>query len=309
MIAASGYHAGKFLIESELLDDSRRCPWCQFDGTRSRVLRLQQDPSVWLLACPRCHAMSSSHVATQAALEAYYASYYAGNRDNRVTCGSPRRHARHICQCLSLDAKPTDLRILDFGGGDGAIGHAAALELIKGGVARVDIVVIDHNSRLVTPAHAAIGLSHASSLEQLPEEQTFHLVMASAVLEHLTQPAEATRSLLGRLEPGGYLYARTPCVFPLLKLLNAARVRADFTFPAHFHDLGQDFWDNILSTMTLPADKWTLVRSRPSLVETGFREHPVRTVCAYCLKAPWWLLGRRYGLTGGWEVVIRRKSI
>src|SRR5262249_11218322 len=150
--------------------------------------------------------------------------YYAASCESRVTSESPKRAARHILRHVKPRARPGTFRILDFGGGDGSISHAAALELIKKGVDRVDIVVTDHDHGLTAPASSAVTLSRASTLEEIPRTQAFHLVIASAVLEHLTRPAETTRSLLSRMEPAGYFYARTPYVVPLLRLLNALRV-------------------------------------------------------------------------------------
>ena len=74
----------------------------------------------------------------------------------------------------------------------------------------VDIVVVDYNNDLITPAHLRVTLSHKSTISEIPEREHFDLVLASAVLEHLPEPAEITRKLLGALAPGGFFYARTP---------------------------------------------------------------------------------------------------
>jgi SAM-dependent methyltransferase len=197
--------------------------------------------------------------------------------------------------------------VLDFGGGDGSISHALAVKLAERSSASVDILVVDYNKSLVFPAHPRVTLSHASSFQEIPKGQHFDLVLASAILEHLPEPAEITRSLLARLAPGGYFYARTPYMVPLLRLLSHVHIAIDFTFPAHFHDLGQDFWDHILPTLDMASREWTLVRSRPSLVETSFSDNFSRTLLSHMMKTPWWILRRSYPLLGGWEVFIHRK--
>ena len=304
---SGGDHAGKFLQEHELLPESQVCPWCKFAGIRARVLPLQESPDVWLLKCPACFAVSSSRVATEGAIDAYYASYYADTSVNRVTCGAPSRLGRHVSRHAKLPRNLPKIAVLDFGGGDGSISQALGMEYAKRSGAPVDIVVVDYNQSLVAPRHPQVKLSHKSTLSEIPEREQFNLVLASAILEHLPQPAEITRRLLGMVEPGGYFYARTPYMAPLLRLLNHLHITCDFTFPAHFHDLGQDFWEHILSTLGMAAGEWTLVRSQPSPVETGFSDNFVRTVLSHVMKAPWWILRRSYPYVGGWEVFMQRK--
>jgi len=308
-VSAAAYHQGRFLQEQELLAEYRHCPWCRFDGTRQRVLEIQRSPDVWLLECPRCHAVSASRPATDAALAAYYASYYAESAAIRVTCGNPRHHARHICRHARALRRLAMVNLLDYGGGDGSIGHAVALELLKAGCGRIDLLVVDYNDRLIQPAHPAIALSHASALEQVPRERNFDLVMAGAILEHLPEPADVTRRLLQSLSPGGFFYARTPNVVSLLRVSSRMGISYDFTFPAHFHDLGQSFWENVLPALQMAGKEWVLVGSRPSVVETSFSDKFLRTLVSYAIKAPWWLLGKFYPFTGGWEVFIRRSVV
>jgi 2-polyprenyl-3-methyl-5-hydroxy-6-metoxy-1,4-benzoquinol methylase len=306
-ISAAVYHAGKFLQEHELLPESKACPWCKFAENRARVLSLQTSPDVWLLKCPACHAVSTSRVATESAIDSYYASYYSDTAENRVTCGSPSRHARHICRYAKHPISTPRIAILDFGGGDGSISYAVAVELAKRSSVAIEIIVVDYNSSLVVSTHPRVTLSHASTLQEVPEGKVFDLVLASAILEHIPEPADITRKLLQRLAPDGYFYARTPYMAPLIQLLSRMHVAVDFTFPAHFHDLGQDFWDRILPTLDMASPEWTLVRSRPSLVETSFSDNAGRTILAHAMKAPWWLLRGSYPLLGGWEVFIHRR--
>ena len=197
--------------------------------------------------------------------------------------------------------------MLDFGGGDGSISHAVAVEIAKRSSTPVDIVVVDFNKSLVVPTDPRVTLSHVSGIQEIPEGQKFALVLASAILEHLPEPAEITRKLLSMLTSGGYFYARTPYMAPLLRLFSRVHIGYDFTFPAHFHDLGQEFWDHILPTLRMASGEWTLVRSRPSVVETSFSEDFGRTVLSHVMKAPWWIFRRSYRLLGGWEVFIHRK--
>jgi 2-polyprenyl-3-methyl-5-hydroxy-6-metoxy-1,4-benzoquinol methylase len=303
VISAAAYHSGKYLAEEDLLPEYRACPWCGFSGARERAIWLQRDPDVALLECPKCHAFSASRAATDSALAAYYGSYYSSSVSSdkhRVTCGNPQRHARHILR-YARSAAPT-VSLLDFGGGDGSIGNAVAMLLAR----PTSIVVVDYNDQLATPGSPQITLSHVAALEDV--QGAFDLVFASAVLEHLPEPAETTRHLLRALKPGGFFYARTPCVVPVMKVSNRLNLSYDFTFPAHFHDLGQKFWDNLIATLDMDAHEWRVVASRPSVVETSFSENVVRTAVSYAIKAPWWIFRGAYTFTGGWEVFVERRQ-
>jgi SAM-dependent methyltransferase len=152
-------------------------------------------------------------------------------------------------------------------------------------------------------------MSRASGLEALSDKRRFDLVIASAVIEHLPEPVEATRKLLLMLAPGGCLYARTPYVLPIFQILSRAGIPYDFTFPAHFHDLGPTFWANILKTLKLDSGEFVITDSRPSLVESIFADNFTRTLLSNIVKAPWWVFRNFYPFVGGWEAIIARRPI
>ena len=105
----------------------------------------------------------------------------------------------------------------------------------------------------------------------------------------------------------GVFYARTPCMLPLIKFLKNLRIKIDFSFPGHIHDLGQAFWESYLH-QAISCGDLILLESNPSFVETTFKRHFFRTLASYLFKAPWYLLGRRYTLVGGWEIFIKKTS-
>jgi hypothetical protein len=132
------------------------------------------------------------------------------------------------------------------------------------------------------------------------------VILASAILEHIPDAHATIRKLVGMAGPGAFMYARTPYVVPLARLVPML----DTTYPAHVHDMGSGFWNRFAATFDLHA---RLLLSRPSLVETTLRDNPVRTMLAQALKFPalaeLWLSGQtrvpRWKLVGGWEVVLQ----
>ena len=232
-------------------------------------------------------------------LKKYYGSYFAPAAP-KVTLDSPPRFARHIA---SFVREPkTHLAITDFGGGDGTLAYSLARILCHRGCLSAEITVVDYAESLIPQDHR-ITIRSAPPHSPVPPS---NVILASAVLEHIPDPLAALVRLFAALRPSGILYIRTPAVAGFMRLAEAFGQKLDFTFPAHLHDFGQRFWENILSLVPDGYD-FEILRSSPSLVETDFRHHPLHTVAAHAAKAPWRLLGRNYTLVGGWEIVFRRK--
>jgi hypothetical protein len=85
-------------------------------------------------------------------------------------------------------------------------------------------------------------------------------------------------------------------------------VNMNMTYPGHVHDLGDEFWAVLPQRLPIKAE---LMRSRPSIVETGFRQAFLRTALAPICKFPsrletLYTVTPKFKFYGGWEVLIRR---
>jgi SAM-dependent methyltransferase len=300
-------HAGRHVPAAELVDATAGCPACGAPGPRPSVLRLQADPDVHFLACPRCRALSASHMPSAAFLDRYYAEYYV-DRDRRVTFADPERFARHLLRALAAArVRPGPrVRILDFGGGDGSLALALAGRLIGGVGGEAEVLVIDRQEPAPSP-DPRVRLARAASLAEAEIAgggREFDLVLASAVLEHVPDLRPLLAALLAAVAPGGAFYARTPAAVPLARLVPGL----DLGYPAHVHDLGSGFWNRAGGLFRF---RGRTAVSRPSLVATGWRD-PLRTGFAHLLKLPARIEGRlaparpdrMWNLVGGWEVVL-----
>jgi hypothetical protein len=172
------------------------------------------------------------------------------------------------------------------------------MELLKRGGNKVSITVVDYESRTIDSQSDRISIVRNQSLDDV-SNRTFTIVLASAVIEHHPKPKELLLKLLHLVAIEGLFYARTPYMLPLMKALELFRVRLDFTFPAHLFDLGESFWAKIFR---LIAPEFRVAISRPSIVETSFRQSFFRATLAHALKLPWYVFGRYYGFVGGWEI-------
>jgi SAM-dependent methyltransferase len=303
------YHASKHLSEEELHPAAPACPWCGCTKRKS-IACLQQNPLVTLLECPECFATSASRMPTNEALADYYAAYYATGKFKtmgaKVTAGDPRRMGAHLSRWMEGRDQDQVLRVLDFGGGDGTVAAQAADMLLRRqpSVRHVEITVVDYNTIPAASPNQMIRLQHSRSLENLPTERV-DFVIASAVLEHIPEARVTLDHLLSLMRPGAAFYARTPFAIPLFKMCRRLGLKTDFTFPGHLYDLGQAFWEQ---QFTSPPRKgaFRVLSSRPSIVETSFENDCLRTLAAYLCKFPWLVLGSKWGLVGGWEVVVER---
>lgn len=297
-------HAGMTLASADLLPRRSTCVVCG-SSDLVRRLRVHAAPEVWFRRCRRCGVVSADRMPTEEVLTRYYRDYYSssllGKRERCVTVDTVHRLARHIVDCATPPG-PARMSVLDFGGGDGAVGLAVADELERRGAAEVVVTVVDLGD--VPAADSRVTSRTSLTGEDLASHD---LVIASAVIEHVPDPAHTLRQLLESLAPRGALYARTP--FHEAMAMTARRLgrELDLGFPAHLHDMGCDFWERLPDTLAL-ADGFTVTHSRPSVVASSWSSRFARTLSAHALKAPWWVLGNRWRFVGGWEVVVERRT-
>ena len=298
-------HRSVHLDEGRLELSDTGCPFCNSTNRKS-IHTLQEEPAIRLLECRDCYAVSASRVPSEQALSEYYGGYYDSTdlkgADSQITFDKPERLARNIAKIYCQPGIEGCVTVLDFGGGDGTIACLLARMLIEQGAEQVSITVVDYHPSTVEPDDPRICIDSRDSLEQVTSQ--YDIVIASAVIEHYPRPGSLLRDLLGSMKPGAMFYARTPCMAPIIRLLRLAGIRADFSFPGHIHDLGQDFWENYFPDG--PSEQFQILASRPSIVESTFSKHFLRTLMARLLKMPWYLFGRHYRYVGGWEVFVRR---
>lgn len=295
------------MSDQDLLEPATACPFCA-SANRRPIAVVQEEPEVVLLYCNDCHGASVSKMPKPKTLEDYYSHYY-DDKDEKITLDTPDHMACHIQQHAGPsmgNLSGREVSILDYGGGDGSISIRLAFKLLKQGAKKVIIALVDYDQTTIDAPDHRILISRPGSLEEILE-QSIDLVIASAVIEHVPEPRDVLTSLFSSLKPGGVFYARTPYVTPLSKLTKAFGIRFDFTYPAHVHDLGARFWNNITTVLPL-VGQYQAIRSTPSIVETSFGQHFLRTLAAHILKAPGYVFKESYGLVGGWEVFIQRIS-
>lgn len=299
---ATAFHRSTHLNDSQLGPLERVCPFCGSEA-RSSVGVLQEAPLVSLLSCGSCQATSASRMPTDEALDDFYRQYYSSETE-QVTFDNPARLSAHISNAALRewgDVEGRHLVIVDFGGGDGTISVGIGEALVGRGASAVEILLIDHCHTMATPKTEKVVVRLCEFNELQP--RSADLVLASAILEHLSRPREAMAKLLESMRLGGIFYARTPYVVPLMRLAAVFGKKVDFTFPGHLHDMGRDFWDGVGRHFDL---KLKTVSSTTSIVESTFDRHFARALAATLIKFPSKLFRNHYNYVGGWEVFLQR---
>lgn len=310
------YHQSVILGDAELLPISTSCQWCA--GTdRHAIATIQLEPQVFLLECVARMACSASRMPTPQSLDSYYDGYYDGQSHTevvkvarpvgRVTIGDTAKMGMHLARCFSCSTGKTSIRILDFGGGDGLLAVLAAENILaaNSGVREVSVSVVDYNTHMHQPSNSAIRVEKYAQLDELPCV-VYDFVIASAILEHIPEGAAVLRQILDRVSPGGSLYIRTPFAAPFMRVAKMLGKSWDFTFPAHVHDLGQNFWERYFTTSGFDQT-FVIKSSRPSIVQASMREHPLEALTSHFFKLPWHFLGKAWTFVGGWEITVVRR--
>lgn len=292
--------------ESHLAPPQACCSVCGRYGQRPVRATLQTAPLVELQECLACHAQTASRLPDETFLKNLYApsTYTSDLFSNRHAV---RHCGFHIARLVTAAHPDQPLRVLDYGGGDGSLSRAVRDGLRRRGHrGLIELTVVDYF--VDERAQDDIRFLDVSEFSQLTE--TFDVVLASAVLEHLVDLSYTARKLLSLCTPRGFFYARTPYEMPLAQLVPGYSIR----WPRHLHDLGPAFWARFLETMGFEGE---MLRSAPSVVESDFRTRPLRTLIARALKAPAHLeaLWRKerveqqgklaWRWVGGWEVAMR----
>jgi SAM-dependent methyltransferase len=300
MISSTVYHRGFHLEQNQLSHRNGSCPLC--GGLRfTPLFALQSDPEIFLMTCPDCGGSFADWIPSEKIFTGYE-HYYEG-KSSRTTFVSPSVFARRIFKELHLE-KDRSIRILDFGGGDGALSLALARKIASVTHVEIRIIVVDICGEAMAVHEGKISMRGCLSLSSAGG--LFDVVLASSVLEHLADPAAVLNRLFAKLAPGGFFYARHPYIVPVMKFLRVLGIRFDFTYPLHLCDFGGRFWRHVISLPEM--EEYTLQFSRPSPVESSFKAAPVRTLIAYGMKALWHLTFGCWSLVGGWEAGIVKKS-
>jgi 2-polyprenyl-3-methyl-5-hydroxy-6-metoxy-1,4-benzoquinol methylase len=216
---------------------------------RKYYATINKDLNIHYLQCENCFAISASHYVKSNVLDKYYEQYYKLRQhisDVLLTMDDYIGFAKHITSHLSLEKE--NIKILDFGGGCGLISYNIANELLKKGIVKqVDILVVDYEENTVVSSNPNIAISSEKKLSD--DCETFDLVIASAILEHIFFVEDTYRKLFQCVANKGYFYIRAPYLMPIYKSCMMAGIKIDSLYPEHVHDFSKRFFEKHLTPL------------------------------------------------------------
>jgi SAM-dependent methyltransferase len=297
------------LREEQLLPRTRCCLLC--GSAELRIAgNLQRKPEVNLVECLRCRVISAGRMPRDEILQQYYSDYYAHD-EIRITSYAAGVATHIFRRTLGLFTRgAAALRILDFGGGDGAVAIALGRKFVRAGLApRIEVTLVDYNARdREVPAEVAFDWHRR--LEDLPAPDRFDIIIANGVLEHIPQANQALAALLLRLNTAGIFYARTPFMIAFHRIFSFLHLPSPIPFPGHLHDMGREYWNRVLTILN-PGSGFRMLASNSACVETSLlsARWPMAAI-SHLLKAPSRVafLRNHYDFVGGWEVLIQREA-
>lgn len=303
MLNKSKYNRRETLKEDQLDARIEKCPFCSSSDT-NKIGIIQKEPEINAVECNKCKIGFVDRQPAEHFLHEYYRDYY--KKSKRCTTVESSILSKHIIKQIGEQSYFENYSLLDFGGGDGSVSQTIGQYLIKNDLAgKINIVNVDFHPSSLKNDSGRITLEHFNSLDQLRLEHKFDLIIASAILEHVKNPAGISLKLLNSLKSGGKCYFRTPYIYPFFKIFRFIRMSIDIQFPGHLFDMGNLFWSSFLKNQNLSKD-FHLIKSQTSLVETLLKEDPVKSTISYLLKLPSRNLKNHYHLAGGWEVIIEK---
>lgn len=273
-----------------------------------------KEPKIHFMKCGKCGAVTYDKIWNQEKVkeyyedsEHYYTKHFGDSGEGCVTFYGTQRLAKHIYRYCRPISKNDNLRILDFGGGDGKIGYEVAKYAAhQDSYSNIEVTVVDYCTKLCnTTGELGIHMNHVFPVSEITDAHKYDIVIASAVLEHLTSPACEIQKLFSLIKTGGAMYCRTPYMFPLYRFLKKIGIEYDTLYPEHIWDEGAEWYQKLPKVFNCEKEV-KLEVSKPSIVETSLKKHFFIAMSAYLLKAPWYLC-HKWQLVGGWEAVYRKK--
>ena len=208
--------------------------------------------------------MSATHLPNEDYLKSYYNDtfshlygVYNEAEEYDITFTDPDRFVRHLLGVIPVEdfAGQSQVRILDFGGGDGTLAYKLALALPADSS---NITIVDYGENIVDTEEPGIKVEKLERLDSVTDP--FNIVIASASLEHVPHVEPVIRKLVSLLKPGGYMYVRTPYIVPMKRIFSTI----DIGYPAHIHDMGADYWNRFPE---IYSPDMSIIKSQPSIVQ------------------------------------------
>jgi hypothetical protein len=286
---------------------------CSYCGKRNfeQVGRVKNSRVISLIRCNNCKLVSTNYFPNENFLNYYYAfkfphlvQKYNVEQNLQITFSKPDRFAKRLLSLIPTTVSDLkEISILDFGGGDGTL--AIEFAQLLSPTCKVHITVVDFGNSIAQHSLTNISLK---KFQNIPSSDKYDLIIASASVELIADFGKVLRSMLHSLRgQDSCMYVRTNYILPIKKIVPLV----DFTFPAHLHDIGPDFWK---AFQEIERGRYSILKSETPISELDFRTFPLRWIFGSLLKLPSRVERKLFPkasrvlwkFVGSWEVVISK---
>jgi SAM-dependent methyltransferase len=192
--------------------DHPPCPICQAASEQwatTSDVEYRTSDEVWTYSrCPRCHTLFLDQPPEDRLGEIYPFDYYSYVTDHSLAFRLKERLDRRTLRAICSRVRGDRLRVLDVGGGTGAM--AAIVRRIEPRVS--ESVVVDLDERAAAPAEAAGHRFVTSRVEDFHEDEGFDVILLLNLVEHVSDPGSVLAGVRRLTNPGGRVLVKTPNV-------------------------------------------------------------------------------------------------
>lgn len=196
-------------LEFETID----CPICESEHHVALVSQDRHGLGLSTVLCGRCGFVFTNPMPKKKSLNDFYRHSYrqlyrknsSVNTATLIELGVAERVAAaysYISKVIDLDGFAA---ILDFGAADGSL-----LQYFKKHHPQLSAYGVEPSTEYRDFASGVVQAEFFADIEDIPATKRFDFISLNHVLEHLAEPVEFLRRLIGFLNLGGVLYVDVP---------------------------------------------------------------------------------------------------
>ncbi len=256
------------------------CPLCSapaalWASTKDVEYRTSDD--TWAYArCPACATIFLPDPPVGRLAEIYPADYYSYATTRALAFRGKEWLDRRTLKAVCAKVRGTDLRVLDVGGGAGAM--ASLARRVEPRVRKT--VVVDFDDGAAAKAEAAGHRFVASRIEDYEAEAPFDVVLLLNLIEHTADPTAVLAGVRRLTSPGGIVLVKTPNVEGLDARVLRNHDWGGYHAPRHWTLFSPETFRRVAERAGFVVERLTLTQGGPfwtvGVISTLERWHVLR---------------------------------
>jgi ubiquinone/menaquinone biosynthesis C-methylase UbiE len=214
--------------------DCPPCPVCHGPAdpwAKTTDVEYRTSEEIWAYSrCRLCRTLFLDNPPEDALDRIYPSDYYSYGAERSLAFRLKERLDRRTFRALCSRVRGDGLRLLDIGGGSGAM--ASIVRRIEPRI--TESVVVDLDDRAAVAAEAAGHRFVTSRVEDLRDQAPFDVILMLNLVEHVADPASVLAGVRRLTNRGGLVLVKTPNVDALDARLLRHRDWGGYHAPRHW---------------------------------------------------------------------------